>query len=95
MAATAAAQTWPLLGRALSSGRQGKQLVLCLSRRPRHPLITEPRRPQQNGLRRLVTHGVNTVTTLIEKKKAQLVIIANDMDLIEVRLLLVFSLSMM
>jgi large subunit ribosomal protein L7Ae len=34
-----------------------------------------------------VRHGVNTVTTLIEKKKAQLVIIANDVDPIEVRLL--------
>jgi hypothetical protein len=29
-------------------------------------------------------HGVNTITTLIEKKKAQLVIIANDVDPIEV-----------
>jgi large subunit ribosomal protein L7Ae len=31
-----------------------------------------------------VHHGVNDVTTLIEKKKAQLVIIANDVDPIEV-----------
>merc|ERR1712080_77757 len=30
-----------------------------------------------------VKHGVNTVTTLIEKKKAQLVVIANDVDPIE------------
>lgn len=29
-------------------------------------------------------HGANTVTTLVEKKKAQLVIIANDVDPIEV-----------
>ncbi len=29
-------------------------------------------------------HGVNTITTLVEKKKAQLVIIANDVDPIEV-----------
>merc|ERR1719270_750292 len=28
----------------------------------------------------VVRHGVNTVTTLIEKKKAQLVVIANDVD---------------
>jgi len=28
----------------------------------------------------VVRHGINTVTTLIEKKKAQLVIIANDVD---------------
>ena len=32
----------------------------------------------------VVRHGVNTVTTLIEKKKAQLVVIANDVDPIEV-----------
>ena len=32
----------------------------------------------------VVHHGVNTVTTLVEKKKAQLVIIANDVDPIEV-----------
>lgn len=31
-----------------------------------------------------VHHGVNTVTTLIEKKKAQLVVIANNVDPIEV-----------
>ena len=32
----------------------------------------------------VVHHGVNTVTTLVEKKKAQLVVIANDVDPIEV-----------
>ena len=32
----------------------------------------------------VVRHGVNTVTTLVEKKKAQLVCIANDVDPIEV-----------
>ena len=32
----------------------------------------------------VVRHGVNTVTTLVEKKKAKLVIIANDVDPIEV-----------
>jgi hypothetical protein len=32
-----------------------------------------------------IRHGVNTVTTLVEKKKAQLVIIANDVDPIEVK----------
>ena len=32
----------------------------------------------------MVRHGVNTVTTLVEKKKAQLVVIANDVDPIEV-----------
>merc|ERR1712119_243028 len=31
----------------------------------------------------VVRHGVNTITTLIEKKKAQLVVIANDVDPIE------------
>merc|ERR1739840_58649 len=31
----------------------------------------------------MVRHGVNTVTTLVEKKKAQLVVIANDVDPIE------------
>lgn len=31
-----------------------------------------------------VRHGANSVTTLVEKKKAQLVIIANDVDPIEV-----------
>jgi len=30
-----------------------------------------------------ICHGANTVTTLVEKKKAQLVIIANDVDPIE------------
>ena len=32
----------------------------------------------------VVRHGANTVTTLVEKKKAQLVVIANDVDPIEV-----------
>merc|ERR1711963_672063 len=31
----------------------------------------------------VVRHGANTVTTLVEKKKAQLVVIANDVDPIE------------
>merc|ERR1712176_1633544 len=31
----------------------------------------------------VVRHGINTVTTLVEKKKAQLVVIANDVDPIE------------
>lgn len=31
--------------------------------------------------------GVNTVTSLVESKKAQLVVIAHDVDPIEVRLL--------
>ena len=35
----------------------------------------------------VVRSGVNTVTTLIEKKKAQLVVIAHDVDPIEVSLL--------
>merc|ERR1712223_1779915 len=35
-----------------------------------------------------VRHGVNTVTTLVEKKKAQLVVIANDVDPIELVLFL-------
>ena len=35
----------------------------------------------------VVRHGVNTVTTLIEKKKAQLVVIANDVDPIEVKIM--------
>ena len=34
-----------------------------------------------------IRHGINTVTTLIEKKKAQLVAIANDVDPIEVCIL--------
>ena len=32
----------------------------------------------------VLRHGVNDVTTLVEKKKASLVIIANDVDPIEV-----------
>merc|ERR1711976_662996 len=36
----------------------------------------------------VVHHGVNTVTTLVEKKKAQLVVIANDVDPIELVLFL-------
>ena len=36
----------------------------------------------------VVRHGVNTVTTLIEKKKAQLVVIANDVDPIEVKIIM-------
>merc|ERR1711974_157186 len=36
----------------------------------------------------VVRHGVNTVTTLVEKKKAQLVCIANDVDPIELVLFL-------
>merc|ERR1712244_37935 len=36
----------------------------------------------------VVRHGVNTVTTLVEKKKAKLVIIANDVDPIELVLFL-------
>ena len=40
-----------------------------------------PRRPHANWLCVL---GVNTVTTLVENKKAQLVVIAHDVDPIEV-----------
>jgi len=36
----------------------------------------------------VVHHGVNTITTLVEKKKAQLVVIANDVDPIELVLFL-------
>merc|ERR1711973_160043 len=36
----------------------------------------------------VVRHGVNSVVTLVEKKKAQLVIIANDVDPIELVLFL-------
>merc|ERR1712226_979065 len=36
----------------------------------------------------VVAHGVNTVTTLVEKKKAKLVVIANDVDPIELVLFL-------
>jgi len=36
----------------------------------------------------VLRHGVNTVTTLVEKKKAQLVVIANDVDPIELVLFL-------
>merc|ERR1712001_371003 len=36
----------------------------------------------------VVRHGVNDVTTLVEKKKAQLVVIANDVDPIEMVLFL-------
>merc|ERR1739846_126988 len=36
----------------------------------------------------VVHHGANTITTLIEKKKAQLVVIANDVDPIELVLFL-------
>lgn len=36
----------------------------------------------------MVRHGVNTVTTLVEKKKAKLVVIANDVDPIELVLFL-------
>ena len=42
----------------------------------------------------VVRHGVNTVTTLIEKKKAQLVVIANDVDPIEVKIKLVLGLCL-
>ena len=42
----------------------------------------------------MVRHGVNTVTTLIEKKKAQLVVIANDVDPIEVNIIC-YSISIM
>lgn len=37
-----------------------------------------------NGVRFPLWTGVNTVTTLVENKKAQLVIIAHDVDPIEV-----------
>jgi len=36
----------------------------------------------------VVHHGANTITTLVEKKKAQLVVIANDVDPIELVLFL-------
>lgn len=36
----------------------------------------------------VIRHGINTVTTLVEKKKAQLVVIANDVDPIELVLFL-------
>merc|ERR1712176_582478 len=42
-------------------------------------------RPETKPTKRapVVRHGINTVTTLVEKKKAQLVVIANDVDPIE------------
>ena len=43
-----------------------------------------PKRPNT------IRAGTNTVTQLVEKKKAQLVVIAHDVDPIEVRML-VFS----
>jgi large subunit ribosomal protein L7Ae len=43
-------------------------------------------KPDQPTKRQLVVRsGINTVTSLIEQKKAQLVIIAHDVDPIEVR----------
>nr|ACO15607.1 60S ribosomal protein L7a [Caligus clemensi] len=36
----------------------------------------------------VVRHGINIITTLVEKKKAQLVVIANDVDPIEIVLFL-------
>ena len=41
-----------------------------------------------------VRSGVNTVTTLVEQKKAQLVIIAHDVDPLEVVYLKIFFLNM-
>jgi large subunit ribosomal protein L7Ae len=43
----------------------------------------KPDQPTKSGP--VVRSGVNTVTCLVEKKKAQLVVIAHDVDPIEVR----------
>merc|ERR1712029_1302150 len=45
-------------------------------------------RPETKQEKNVVRHGANTVTTLVEKKKAQLVVIANDVDPIELVLFL-------
>jgi hypothetical protein len=47
-----------------------------------HFFLQQPDEPTKRAP--VLRHGVNTVTTLVEKKKAQLVIIANDVDPIEV-----------
>lgn len=39
----------------------------------------------------VVRSGINTVTTLVEQKKAQLVVIAHDVEPIEVRIVLSYT----
>ena len=43
----------------------------------------KPDQPRKSPL--VVRTGINTVTTLVEQKKAQLVVISHDVDPIEVR----------
>jgi len=42
--------------------------------------------PQQSKKPIVVKYGINHVTSLVEEKKAQLVVIANDVDPIEVKM---------
>lgn len=55
-----------------------------LLKRAQERAAGKPDQPTKRPL--VVRSGVNTVTTLIEQKKAQLVIIAHDVDPIEVLL---------
>lgn len=43
----------------------------------------------------VIRYGTNTVTTLVEQKKAQLVVIAHDVDPIEVRIYLLCQIYFM
>jgi len=49
--------------------------------RPEDKLLDKEDAPTKRAL--VFPHGINTVTNLLEKKKAKLVIIANDVDPLE------------
>ena len=75
-----ASQLFRLLDKYRPETKQAKKARL--RRRAVERTEGKPDRPTKRSL--VVRSGVNTVTTLIESKRAQLVIIAHDVDPIEV-----------
>ena len=77
---SAATQLFKLLDKYRPETKQAKKERL----RERAAARAEGKEDAPSKRAPVVRHGVNTVTTLVEKKKAQLVVIANDVDPIEV-----------
>merc|ERR1712062_902954 len=78
---------------AVKKPEQKRVVNPLFEKRPRNFGIGQDIQPKRDLSRfvrwpKYIRHGVNTVTTLVEKKKAKLVVIANDVDPIELVLFL-------
>jgi large subunit ribosomal protein L7Ae len=82
-----ATQLFKLLDKYRPESKQAKKQRLRLRAKARAAGKTDQptKRPP------VVRQGVNTVTTLVEQKKAQLVVISHDVDPVEVRFSELFS----